>query len=397
MKIRFLLICLFMLSNSIFAEEAKRFAIVRDSDFNAVKKEVLLTDLISKHSYEGKYFKIVNGKSNIAISFNDNDDLQLKAATSYFHLSKARSFFVNSAKSQYVEELPQVIIRLDIKNVFNEVGHFANDNLNPQFNNALTVPEGTGYEPKEISPWGKEIWFRPSKVINLKDFKGQVDFGGSLKGSLRLFRNQTHMVNLQNFITSLLQGPLNSQSNLIRLVENSVLIELIYQTSDKAAAVFNRKIYRLDSALVPEIIYHEFSHVALSKSLELTHSTPVNEGLADFFAGKISNSKKLATNIKEYNLFNGKQVQKKQQYQLLFESGDFANSDFVFGLLWNIGLVVGNDLETQFMLNVADKLNTNVSIRDDLLNATLNTCKTLCKASLNDRIKLYELFQSKNL
>ena len=57
-------------------------------------------------------------------------------------------------------------------------------------------------------------------------------------------------------------------------------------------------------------------------------------GASDFFAGKIANSKKLALKIKDYNLFNGKKVRKKQQYNIAFERGDYANADFVFGLLW---------------------------------------------------------------
>ena len=175
------------------------------------------------------------------------------------------------------------------------------------------------------------------------------------------------------------------------------MVEAIYQSSDIAGEFFTRKKYRLDSALVPEIIYHEFSHVALSNHFELSNSTPVNEGIADFFAGKIANSKKLATKIKAYNLFNGKEVRKKQQYQMAFERGEYANADFVFGLLWAVDETVGNDIGTSFIYRMTDFLSTNVSIRDDLINATLETCKKSCKAPLNDRIKLYRLYNSKNL
>ena len=209
------------------------------------------------------------------------------------------------------------------------------------------------------------------------------------------------MSNFHLFITALLRGTTTSSGtpveSVIRLVGSSIMVEAIYQSSDLAAEFFTRKIYRLDSALVPEIIYHEFSHVALSEHLELSHSTPINEGLADYFAGKIANSKKLAMKIKDYNLFNGKQVKKKQQYRMEFERGEYANADFVFGLLWNVGSTVGTDIETSFIYRMTSSLTTNVSIRDELVNATLETCKEVCKSPLSDRIKLYKLYNSKNL
>lgn len=384
------------LLGTVNAEDVIRRAVVRDNNYKAVIDEVKLPNLTSDTGYEGKFFKIVKGKDNEAVRFDDSEEIQLKAATTYYHLNKARQYFVDVAKSEYVNNLPQLVVRLDLINVFNEIGHFANDNLNPQFNNALTVPAGKGYPPKNIPAWNTEIWFRPSKEINIKDFQGSVD-SPSVKGAIVNFRNQTHMTNFRQFMIELLSGGVaGDPSNVMRLVGSSILIEFIYQTSDIATEFFSRKIYRLDSALVPEIIYHEFSHVALSNNMELSHSTPVNEGMADYFAGKIANSKKLALNIKDYNLFNGKKVQRKQQYNLAFERGEFANADFVFGLLWNVGETVG-EAEVQFMNNLAGKLHTNANIREDLINASLEACKETCKSPMNDRLKLYKLYHKKNL
>jgi hypothetical protein len=376
----------------------KRNAVIRDKNFNAKIEEVSLENLTNNEAYEGKFFKIVEGKSNTAVSMNASEALQLKAATTYYHLSKARDFFVNQVKSEYVTNLPQVIIRLNLTNVFNEIGHFAHDNLDPQFNNALSIPEGVGYPARNISPWGLEIWFRPSKEINIKDYP-ELAGDPNIKASLSRFRNQAHMDNLENFMYQLFASASGYQidpRNVMRTAGSSILIELVYQTSDIAADFFSQKIYRLDTALIPEIIYHEFSHIALSNSLELTHSTPVNEGMADFFAGKIANSKKLATKIKDYNLYSGKEVQRKQQYQMAYERGELANTDFVFGLLWMIGETVGEN-EIQFMNTLSGKIDTNSNIRDDLVNATLETCSTNCADPFVDRLKLYRFFNKKNL
>jgi hypothetical protein len=241
----------------------------------------------------------------------------------------------------------------------------------------------------------------PSKEIDIRDFKGAVGHDESIKGALVNFRNETLMISLEQFLVALLKSGSSSGSDtlssVMRFVGTSIMIELVYQYTDVAVEFFSRKIYRLDSALVPEIIYHEFSHAALSDHLELSHSTPVNEGLADYFAGKISNSKKLAKKIKDYNLFDGKKVRKRQQYREAFERGEYANADFVFGLLWNVGQTVGVDRESQFVYDMTSKLTTNVSIKEDLINATLESCKEHCKNPLNDRIKLYKFFNSKNL
>lgn len=394
-------LAIFLLQSSLtYSAVIKKPAVIRDENFKVQIEEVSLPDLTRDDAYEGKFFKIVKGKDEEAIHFDAPAELQLKAATTYYHLNKARKFFSENVKSSFVQHLPQLTIRLDLINVFNEVGHFANDNLDPQFNNALSVPAGAGYSPKNVNPWNTEIWFRPAKKIDIREYKGPVDFA-STKAALHSFRNQTHMVNLQQFFTSIFSDILNSTAsdsgNLIRLVESSIMIEVIYESSDLITQFLSRKIYRLDSALVPEIIYHEFSHVALSDHLELTHSTPVNEGLADYFAGKISNSKKLATKIKDYNLFSGKEVKRKQQYRMEFERGDYANTDFVFGLLWNVGETVGIDKEAQFMYKMSSKIDTNDSIRDGLIEATLETCKEMCQNPFNDRLRLYKFFNSKNI
>lgn len=394
---KFIFTVLILTSANSWAD-IKRNAVTRDKNFKAVISEVKLEHLLNNDAYEGKYFKIVEGKGDTPVSTKASEELQLKAATTYFHLNKAREYFVNQVKSEYVANLPQITIRLNITNVFNEIGHFAHDNLNPQFNNALSIPDGVGYPARNIAPWGLEIWFRPSKEINIKDFP-ELAGDPNLKNSLTRFRNQSHMDSLERFLYQLFSSAAGNQidpGSIMRTAGSSLLIEVVYQTSDIAADFFSQKIYRLDTALVPEIIYHEFAHIALSNTLELTHSTPVNEGMADFFAGKIADSKKLATKIKDYNLYSGKEVRKKQQYQMAYERGELANTDFVFGLLWMMGETVGQN-EINFMYSLSGKIDTNSNIRDDLINASIETCSEVCADPFVDRLKLYRFFNKKNL
>ena len=99
--------------------------------------------MFCENKFEGKFFKIVQGTSNDAISF-DIDDAQLikKAANVYYHLSIARDYWVNDIKSDFVKTIPQIIVRLNITNSFSDVRHFKHEELEKNYNNAWTIPNG---------------------------------------------------------------------------------------------------------------------------------------------------------------------------------------------------------------------------------------------------------------
>ncbi|MCF8060537.1 MAG: hypothetical protein K9K67_14645 [Bacteriovoracaceae bacterium] len=382
--------------------EIDKRVVARTEEFDAKIVTRRLMDLESVDSYDGKYFKIVYKKNKEAIRFDENDgNIQLKAATTYYHLNKARRYFVEVLNSDFVKSLPKTIIRIDILNKYSELGHFANDNLDPQFNNALSIPTGLGYPERGIKPWNNEIWFRPSKRIHVSELSSSNSEELQMKTIFKRYRNQTHMVSFKNFLSKLLLGDAwsggdSTVSNVMRLAGTSLFIEGIYRSTGIAMELFKQKYYRLDSALVPEVIYHEYAHVALSDYLAITHSTPVNEGLADYFAGKIANSKELATRIKDYNLFSGKKVRKKQMYRHQFESQDYANADFVFGLLYETEKVIGNKGPVM-LYNVRTMIETDSSIRNQLLEGILASCRQYCPIPGLNHIQLLKLFHYRGI
>jgi len=370
-------------------------ALVRNDQERPVIEDVILRDLESHDSFDGSYFKIVLGKSDEAIVFNSSKELLFKAATVYHHLTLARRYFVEKMNSSYVKSMPKIVVRLELKNQFSELGHFANDNLNPQFNNALTIPEGKGLISKGIRPWGTEIWFRPTKKIHLRELNVQNMAEQEFTGILAVFRRQIQMQSLQRFLASsviaLTQEGAPSPfalENLIRTMGSSLIIEAGYQFFDPITRVLSRKWYQLETALIPEIIYHEFAHVALSDYLVLSHSTPIIEGMADFFAGEMAMSPKLAMNIKKYNTYNGKNAQRKQDYMLQFESTDYANTDFVFGLLWELKNILGEQKGAPFMFSLRKKLTTNSSIRNQLIEGVLQTCEEECDEPFVNKLQM---------
>lgn len=385
------------------ANAVERLVVDRVENFKAKKVYRKLDDLTSSNSYEGLYFKVVMGKSDEAVSFKASDEIQLKAATTYYHLTKARNYFINEIQSDFVRQLPQIVVRLDIVNKFNELGHFSHDNMEPEFNNAVSIPSGDGYASRGIHGWEKEIWFRPPKRVHVSEFQGEgIDQQGLiLRNSLKSFRAQTHMVTLNKFLArSILDQDVIIQGGspfetLMRTAGTSVMLEFIYYGTDFAADFFSRDWYYLDSALVPEIIYHEYTHVALSDHLAISHSTPVNEGLADYFAGKIAKSDELATKIDDYNLFSGKKVRKKDLYFSQFERNEFANSDFVFGLLYQSEKILDENVAPSFIYQMRNKLSSDSKIRDGLLDAFVKTCRDVCDNPFLKNLELYKLFQKK--
>lgn len=395
MKNLIMFACLFLALSTLV--EARTFrAVVRTESNQAKEESVELEDLTSETSFEGTHFKIVKGKSGEAIRFDAEEDLVFRAATSYYHLTKARNYFVNKVQSQFVPQYGQMVIRIEHTNQFSELGHFAHDNLDPQFNNALTVPAGKGMSSRGVKPWETEIWFRPKKKLHISELNTNNMANQEFQMLMRGFRNQIHMQSLQKFLigaTTVLVGTGNrpnpfAMDNVVRTVGSSLIMEFGYQFIDPITKATSRKWYWLDTALVPEIIYHEYAHAALADHLVLSHSTAVIEGMADFFAGQIADSPKLAKHIKEHNTYNGKNAKRKQDYSIQFELSDYANTDFVFGMLWEIKNILGEEKGEKFIFSLRQKVTTNSSIRKELIEGIIKTCDEVCDQPFVDKMKI---------
>jgi hypothetical protein len=398
-----LLIVLLMLCFQI-AHATEFKAVVRTENNRARVEIVKLPDLESISSFDGKYFKIVKGKGQEAIAFNADEELVFRAATVYYHLSLARNYFIQNVKSQYVASMPKMVIRIDHTNQFSELGHFANDNLTPQYNNALTIPAGQGLASRGVKPWGTEIWFRPKKKVHLSELNVNDLGNREFKGLMRGVRNQIHMQSLQRFLAqtlNILVTGTNGQpiplDAIFRTAGSSLVMEFGYQFIDPITKATARKYYWLDSALIPEIIYHEYAHAALADHLVLSQSTPIIEGMADFFAGQIAGSPKLAKHIKKYNTFSGKNAKKKQDYLIQFEMDMYANTDFVFGLLWELKNLLGEKRGEAFMYELRQRLTTNSSIRKELIEGILETCDKVCETPFVDKLNILKALNLRGL
>jgi hypothetical protein len=391
-----------VLMQSVFAYEYDTKVVVRDQRHRARTEVVTLEDLETTDSFDGKYFKIVVGKGDEAVKFEDEERIVFKAATVYYHLTKARNYFVNRIGSAYVKSLPKMLIRIEHFNSFSPLARFTHDNYGPMYNNALTIPAGKGLARHGIKPWGMEIWFRPVKPIHISEITVHQDGAAQMKGMMKGVRKQIHM---QSFSMLLAQGitafskggaPL-SVSNFLRTGGASLMIEAFYQFSDPLSKLFQRRWYEMDSALIPEVIHHEYSHAALSDFLELERSTAVIEGMADFFAGQIGSTKTLAKKIKKYSTYAGKKAKDDKQYQLLYEHKDYANSDFVFGILNQLKDIIGPSTGAPFIFYLRRNITTNSMIRNEFIEGILKTCEQRCQNPAIDKLKILKMLNERKI
>ena len=405
MKFKLPLALACLIAGSAYAQGPSFTILMRQPNSNKTyytKAEML--DLESDHSFDGKYFKVVKSKGREAVSFDEDEETVLKAANVYYHLTKAREFWTNQIKSKTAQELPKITVRLDIINQFDELGHFANDNRTPQFNNAVSIPDGQtpAWVPEEKQDkWGKEIWFRPMKQVLTSSLgpMGPNPLTQSLeaveKPLLSYTQNQFKVTLMEHvFYPSYVARPLHE--DVIRMVGTIALTKIFIQASKHSDRLFVDKYYYLETAMIPEIVYHEYSHIVLSDHLQMSHSTPVNEGMADYFAAAMSKKRKVYAKVKGFSNSAAKDTKQKRIYSHWDESNRLATADFTLSVLWDVRETLGDDVADRVVYEARKTLKTETAtISDHLLRAILVACETQCEQPRRDKLKLYRTFTEK--
>lgn len=405
MKILIFIFLLLFNTHSFGSEKEFKVLLRKKNSYATYLTFKILPDLVSNESFDGKNFKIVLGKTNTPIPFfHENGDLILKAATVYYHLNDARNFWIQKMGSEMAQSLQKITVRLEIKNQFDELGHFAHDNRNPQYNNALSIPEGETPEwvpQSRRDKWFKEIWYRPLKVIPTKEL-----------GSLGPNPLTISLMALQNPLISFLKNEVNNRiareffyrnflkrpllEDLFRYAGTYALFKLIHYSSKRGDQLFKEKYYYLDTAMVPEISYHEYAHIILSEKLQMTHSTPVNEGLADYFAAAQTNLSKIYASVPKRSNSATKNTKEKKKYIHWDELNRNASSDFTLSVLWDVRESLGEKMGNSVIYESRKYLSTDSSnISHELLNAILRACEVKCEQPKRDKLKLFETFSWK--
>jgi hypothetical protein len=374
---KFLVLAL-LFSSTSYALERTAEAVIRVGK-RAKIRPVKLKDLTSKNCFDGKYFKIMKESTNETVCNDDSEMMRLKAATTYYHLTVARDYYVNDLKYDYVKnQVKKIRVRIDMDRIYHPYVYMAHESQEGEYNNARTIPAGEAYPERGVEAWDTELWFMPSKRIHRSELNVHNGSAG-IQSFLRMYRRQTHVQNLNKFVASLLRDSKFQQpdalSNVIRLVGSSLLMEFLYKYNEPIMGFFSRRYYYLETALVPEIIYHEYTHIALADRVSLVDRDAIVEGMADYFATSIAKSPLLAKHIKKYNVVNGKDATNNTNYSLLYELDDYANADLVLSLLWNLGNIFPKDKMDDFVLSMTSHLGKSRIVRKDLVNAILTSCR----------------------
>ena len=379
--------------------------LVRGEGFRPELREVELQDLSSDLRFDGKYFKIVKGVDEVPILLNDPDpELRLKAGTVYYHLNLARQFWVQHLSSEFVKSLPPLVIRLEMTRAFSDLAHYQHEGVTPEYNNALSIPPGEPMDGVGGDPWGNEIWFRPKKKIFTRDLPGSglSSSGNPISAYLQALTrpikdsvvSRLIQITLQQwFYPSTLATPYRNQ--VLQQVGTLALGALILKGSRNLDSLFLEKYYYLDTAMIPEIIYHEFSHIALSDHLKLTLSTPMLEGLADYFATAVSGNPEIASNIRQYSLSMPKNGRNPIRYDPALETLYYSNSDFVLSTLWRVRDLFPERADSLILKARLSLSTARSDIRHDLIRALLEACRDGCQAPRADRLRLMQSFEEK--
>lgn len=290
--------------------------------------------------FETADFKVVYQKNDEAIDLNTDEELALRAANVLYHLNIAKKFWINEMNSEFVQSFDQITVRVQITNGFSRLGHFTNDNYVENVNNAWTIPAGqTSRWHDNPHAWGREIWFSPMKKVESRKLVTSsgnnpiTDQLNNLKVPVINYTENSLMFNTLDHLAY----PEFQDTTLLNMATThlgtmAVMFGLI-EVSKKMDKLFMNKYYYLDTAMVPDVIYHEFSHVALSDHLEPVHSNAVIEGMADYFAFRISGVYKNYGSLDEFSTAATKNAKNKNFYSPYFESSNNAHSDFTVSLL----------------------------------------------------------------
>ncbi len=380
--------------------------VVRDEHWRPRIEEKELLHLDESGGFQGRNFKLVLGKSETAIRIDSEDpELRLRAATVYHHLTEAHHYW-NSLPGSTGWNPPeeQITIRLEMTNGFSDLAHFEHDRYRQEYNNALSIPSGRPRPGIGVNPWGAEIWFRPLKVIDTRELPesglapGENPITQALERLTAPIRNATLQRLIQSGLSRIFYPELQNQTfqqTLFRQAGTLAMMSLLLEISRRSDRFFLEKTFYLDTAMIPEVIRHEFAHIALSPRLALLQSTPVVEGFADYFAADQGDHPKLADRIKRYSKSLPKNGKNRRRYDPSLERMLYANSDFVLSVLWQIRETFGPQTN-RILLESTRYLDTRESgIRDGLIRAILEACKTACDQPARDRMRLRNLFESR--
>lgn len=367
--------------------------------------EVELPGLLDERFAETRDFKIVDQKKNDPLEWEKLPLLEKRrAANLIHHLTKAKQYFLKRYQSEEVARLEQITIRTNFANKFSKYSLYMSelgdngqvDEKRQIFNNANSIPASVpaDLEDTDYTPWQRQIWFRPAKEIPMKQLLAGLN-EDPMTPTIRSVRKVLYPMQLDQTISNTIFTLFTPHStadmyvkDLTRQAGTILMVEGAFQLMKIVNRLLLPDHYSLDTSMVPEIIYHEFAHIALSDSLTPTHSTPVVEGMADYFAAAILGSPELAVKIKKFSTGTGKNGRKAKEFKAEYEMNSKATGDFVLSMLWGLRdrEVLGEEVADDVIWESRKHLST---FDSDITHGLVSALKKACERnSACDRHRL---------
>jgi hypothetical protein len=397
---------------SMAAHAGEKFKVIPRVHNGAATIEVEFPNLKDPRFAETPDFKIVNQMEDSPLEWSKlSDEDRLRAANLIYHLTYAKQYFLNVMHSEEVAKLEQITIRINFINDYNRRTHWSDENNNPQYNTSNSIPAGSGFRVKfddkgemiEKTPisWNREIFFRPAKPLSVKDILNKLP-QDPLNPTIKTARDVIYPTQISTAIQngfrylSNTNGSTQIVSSTTHQVGTLAVIEGAFILMKQVNRWLLPNTYYLDAAMVPEVIYHEFSHIALSDYMTPNLGTPVIEGYADYFAAQIAGTPKLAKKLKAYSRGFERDGSKSKNYSLDLENNDQSTSGYVLSLLWGLhdqkkGL--GADKTLELVWDARKNLKTyDAEIRNQLSHELRLSCQHLCAHPGNDDMTIIQYF-----
>ncbi len=309
-----------------------------------IQEKKTLKDLTDEKCFEGKYFKIVRQTDKQAICLEQDPELVFKAANVYYHLTLAREFYQNlQIPNSNLDR--KITIRIEQDRQYSETLQFRGEMFS-QANGALTIGPSEDHIAHDHYSWNEEIWFfvkkrvtranplrQAARVVNQREFKNAIS------GNLLLY-------DFVKVINSWTSGQLNAyrlEFHLYSMLFTVAAVELM----PRVISLFGLfpQVYFEDTAMIPEVIYHEYGHIALDHVFGHKMSSHLSEGYPNLFAGMIAQRDRLAGNNR--GVARGTQAKRANARGLYSLTEEFVQNaafgSFTYALLTDIQENLGEE------------------------------------------------------
>jgi hypothetical protein len=382
-----------LLATSAWADGARTMPVIVRSQGQLVPDRQELTDLTSDSAFDGRYFKVVHAQDETPIAFTNSDSqVVLRAATAYFYMTRAREAYLKLLGDQ-PQLSRKMTIRIDQDKDYSEVTHFSHQAVK---NGALSIDASDPRDALDGLQWDPETWFF---VAEKTRFAAGAEIGTAINSPE--FKEQLLFGLLQQDATTSAQDILANrfyfEPHLYSVAVTFGLSELLPIVLDQAVRHIKTTVY-VDTAMIPEIIIHEYGHHALGPWFGFKQRTHLVEGYPNYFAGKILGLVRLQDHAGPYSSgYAPRRGDSGAKYSLDEEYGpDAATSSFVFTLLNDLDAALG-DRGQAVVIRALDYIDRSSTLKPDFENAVMRAVSEMVPGSQAALLKASNVFISRGM